>query len=155
MKKKTEDAMVQSAVWLPRDLHQRLKRAGGEGGMGEEIRARLAASFEAEKPPANPKTRELLDAIAFVADKADLHYGNWSEDAFAFAVLKASVDLLLAANQPKGEAIQKANPNPDPDASGFSNFFFDPSSTPENIGRFIIGNWMWATGKRPGEGKPR
>lgn len=56
--------MVQSAVRLPRSLHERLKKAGGERGMGEEIRRRLEASFEAEKAPNDPKTRKLLDAIS-------------------------------------------------------------------------------------------
>ena len=58
MKAKSADDMVQSAIRLPRSLHERLKKAGGERGMGEEIRRRLEASFEAEKPRADPKTRD-------------------------------------------------------------------------------------------------
>ena len=55
MKSKTADEMIQSAIWLPRSLHERLRKAGGERGLGKEIRRRLEASFEAEKAPANPE----------------------------------------------------------------------------------------------------
>ena len=61
--------MVQTAVRLPQSLRDRLSKAGGERGMGEEIRRRLEASFEAEKAPADPKTRELLDAISSCAEE--------------------------------------------------------------------------------------
>ena len=69
MKTKPADDMVQSAIRLPRSLHERLKKAGGDRGMGEEIRRRLEASFEAERSPADPKTRELLDAVASCAEE--------------------------------------------------------------------------------------
>ncbi len=61
MKRQKDDNMIQSAVRLPQSLHQRLKKAGGERGMGEEIRRRLEASFDVEaKAPGDPKTREIL-----------------------------------------------------------------------------------------------
>jgi hypothetical protein len=138
MARKKEGGMRQSALRLPPDLHQRLRRAGGEDGMGAEIRRRLEASFEAERAPKNPKTRELLEAMTFLADKADTHCGNWSEDAFSFEVLKAALQLFLAARRPEGEAVLKPNPNREPFDS-----FFDPSSTPENIARFILANLAW------------
>ena len=31
--------MVQTALWLPREMHEALKKAGGERGLGEEISA--------------------------------------------------------------------------------------------------------------------
>ena len=34
--------MIQTALWLPRDMHEQLKKAGGERGLGEEIRRRLS-----------------------------------------------------------------------------------------------------------------
>jgi hypothetical protein len=109
MKRKIKDGTPPFAVRLPQDLQERLRRAGGERGMGEEIRRRLEASFDAEKTPKNPKTKALLDAIAFVADETDDNYGPWSENAFAFDVLKACVDLLLVLDRPKGEAIAPAD----------------------------------------------
>ncbi len=111
MTRKTDDEMIQSAVRLPRSLHERLKKAGGERGMGEEIRRRLEASFDAERVPSDPKTRELLEAISFVARQATNHFGSWSDDAFAFKVLKLGVDRLLKHYQPKNDpALAKPNP---------------------------------------------
>ena len=54
--------MVQTAVRLPQSLRDRLSNAGGERGLGEEIRRRLEASFDAEaEASVDPKTSELLD----------------------------------------------------------------------------------------------
>jgi hypothetical protein len=129
-RKKNEDWMIQAAVRLPRELQERLKRAGGERGMGEEIRRRLEASFEAEKPPANPKTRELLDAISFVAEQTDDYYGNWAEDPFAFEVAKACVELLLAERRPKGEAA--------PHPTEFAEIVFAPDHSPKPISQVFV-----------------
>ena len=79
--------------------------------MGEEIRRRLEASFEAEKAAANPKTLELLEAISSFAEETARDYGSWSEDAFAFEVLKACVNMLWTHYQPKGEPVPKPTPN--------------------------------------------
>ena len=114
MKRKKTDEMIQSAIRLPLGLHERLKRAGGERGMGEEIRRRLEASFEAEKAPVAPKTRQLLDAICHFVDETGRDFGSWSDDPFAFEVLKGAVNMLMAHDKPKG----KPDPNPKPDGVG-------------------------------------
>jgi len=142
MNRKTADEMTQSAVRLPQSLHERLKKAGGERGMGEEIRRRLEASFDAEKTPANPKTRELLDAIFFSAEEMARDYGDWSEDAFAFEVFKACVNLLLTHYQPKGEPV----PKPKPDGSG--ELLYGPNPSAEDISRFLVGTWIRDRPKR-------
>jgi hypothetical protein len=129
MKRKIPEGMVQSAVWLSQDLHQRLKQAGGERGMGEQIRQRLQASFDAS---ANPKTQELLDAISVAADETEGYYGNWAEDAFAFEVLRACVDLLLAERRPKGDAVPKHN------RDEVAEIFFGPDHSPKDISRTIV-----------------
>lgn len=49
--------MVQTALWLPRELHQRLTAVPGRT-MSEEIRARLEDSFKTEKP-----TSQVFQAI--------------------------------------------------------------------------------------------
>ena len=152
MTRKKEGGMRQSALRLPANLRQRLKRAGGEGGMGEEIRRRLELSFEAEKAPANPEIKELLDAIAFVADKTDFYYGaghSWSNNAFVFGVLKACVDFLLATRRPAGEAVSP----PDTAAS----LLFGDDMSPEDIARDIVGELMREKKKREiaDEGKRR
>ena len=71
MKRKDDDELIQTAVRLPQSLHERLKKAGGERGMGEEIRRRLEASFAADQ-----SARELLDAISAVAEETTNYY--WS-----------------------------------------------------------------------------
>ena len=38
--------MVQSAIWLPRALHEKLKEDGGERGLGAEIRRRLEWTYK-------------------------------------------------------------------------------------------------------------
>jgi hypothetical protein len=144
MKRKT-DGMVQTTIWLPQQMHQRLKDIGGVGGASEEIRRRLEAS---EKVPADPKTRELIEVITYVAEKAGINFGQWSEDRFSFEVLKAALDLWLAPNRPEGMPVMKPNPNREPFDS-----FFAADTSPENIARFILANLTWL--KRDDEGKRR
>jgi hypothetical protein len=148
MKRKTADDMVQSAIRLPRRLHGLLKQAGGERGMGEEIRRRLEASFDAEKTPTNPKTRELFDAISSVAEQTTRFYGSWSEDAFAFEVLKGSVNLLLTLYQPKGDGAPKPNP------TKLGDVFFDPDHSIADISRVFVNAWISDQAKRKLEDLP-
>src|SRR5258707_2722968 len=103
MKKESQDHMVQSAVRLPRSLHERLKSAGGDRGMGDEIRRRLEASFDAEEVPKNPTTRELINAISFSDEELIRDFGSWSKDRFAFEVFRTCVNMLLTHYQPKGD----------------------------------------------------
>jgi hypothetical protein len=142
MKRKTPDVMAQSALRLPRSLHDRLKKAGGERGMGEEIRRRLEASFAAEKASTNPKTRELLDAISSIADEVTGYYGNWAEDAFAAEVLKACVDLLMTHDRPKGDAAPHPVPNSPAD------LLFAPEHSMEQISRLLVSAWIRDRAKR-------
>lgn len=134
--------MIQSAIRLPRNLHERLKKAGGERGMGEEVRRRLEASFDAEKAPANPKTHELLDAISSCAEETTSYYGGWWEDAFAFEVLKACVNMLLTHYQPKGEPVPK--PNPDSAAD----MLFAPEHSLKIISGLLVSAWIKDRAKR-------
>jgi len=144
MKRKIEDETTQTAIRLPTDLYRRLKHAGGERGMAEQIRSRLEASFEAEESPANLATKELLEAIAFTADKTDFYYGNdghsWSNNAFVFGVLKECVDFLLANRRPAGEAVAP----PDTVAS----LLFADDMSPKDIARDIVGELMREKKKR-------
>src|SRR5882762_4254419 len=113
MKRKIDDG-IQSAVRLPRDLHERLKQAGGERGLGEEIRKRLEKSFETEKTPkrpADPQIQILLLAVGFIVTKLRTYFGDLWEDRFSFDVFKSALDLWLLANQPEGEPVMKPNPN--------------------------------------------
>jgi hypothetical protein len=140
MARETGDDMIQSAVRLPRSLHERLKKAGGERGMGEEIRRRLDASFDADMERSDPKTSELLEAIAFIARLATTYYGDWAADTFAFQVLKASVDQLLKHCGPKGDP-DLAKPNP----TEMGKLIFGKDSenlSPEEISQTLVKFWL-------------
>jgi hypothetical protein len=142
MKRETKDEMTQSAVRLPRSLHERLKKAGGNRGMGDEIRRRLEASFDAEKIPGNPDTRELINAITFTDEELVRDFGSWSNDRFAFEVFRVSVNALLKHYEPEGEAV----PAPNPDGLAVLLFADNPSA--EDVGRFLVGAWIRDQPKR-------
>jgi hypothetical protein len=142
MKKENQESMVQSAVRLPRDLHDRLKNAGGDRGMGDEIRRRLEASFNAEKAPKNPSTRELISAISFTDEELVRDFGAWSKDRFAFEVFRETLNTLLKRYQPKGEPV----PAPNPD--GLAGMLFAENPSAEDVARFLAGIWIRDQPKR-------
>jgi hypothetical protein len=129
--------MIQSAIRLPRVLHERLKKAGGQRGMGEEIRRRLEASLDAEAVSTNPDTVYLLNAISSCADKIAHDYGNWSEDAFAFEVLKGCVDTLWTRFRPAGDPLPKPRPG-----SFTASLFGTAKPKPEELSRLYVHSWM-------------
>jgi hypothetical protein len=140
--KKDAGGMVQSAIRLPKNLHVWLKDAGGERGMGEEIRRRLEASFAAENLSANPKTQGFVDAIACCAEETTRYYGSWSEDPFAFGVLKACVEMLLKLYQPQADA------NPKPKPSTTADLLFAPNHSVADISRLLVKDWISKQEKR-------
>jgi hypothetical protein len=142
MKREITEKMIQSAVRFPEGLHDRLKKAGGERGMGEEIRRRLEASFDAEKAPADQRTAELLDAITAVANETTSYYGRWSENAFAYEVVKACVNILWSYYQPKGEPVAK------PNSDSAADLLFGPDHSLKDISRTIVSGWISDRAKR-------
>jgi len=144
MKRKNDDEMVQTAVRLPQSLRDRLSKIGGERGLGEEIRSRLEASFEAAKAPADPKTPELLDAIAYYAEEIARELRPWSKDPFAFRVLKEAISLLLADFEPEGEAV----PPPNPDSALVFLFDDEPLVKPEKVSRYFVSRWKSERARR-------
>jgi hypothetical protein len=94
--------MIQTALWLPRDLHEQLKKEGGERGLGEEIRRRLQYALNAADTPTDQITDEVLDQIRDIT--RDLSGDDpWHANRFVHAVLKAAIDVLLSNHQPRGE----------------------------------------------------
>jgi hypothetical protein len=118
--------MIQTALWLPRDMHERLKKAGGERGLGEEIRRLLEASIEAAQTPSDEITGELLDQIKEI--EAHSLDAPWHADRFAFDVFKAAINALLSSHQPTGEE------NPETRAKFQATW---GEENPETIGRLI------------------
>ncbi len=125
----SSETMRQSALRLPNDLHEKLVAAGGSRGMGEEIRRRLEASFDAEPKlkTTDRRTGELLEAIAHLADTIALD-AEWHADRFAFEVFRTAVDTILAHYQPEGE--------PEVNAAQV-HVFFGIGDKPETVGRTL------------------
>jgi hypothetical protein len=97
--------MIQTAVWLPRDMHERLKNEGaGREGLGEEIRRRIQMSFDAEEKTGRDEiTLELLDEIGQAAIASSTE-GRWYTNRFTFNVFKAAADALISRLEPNSEA---------------------------------------------------
>lgn len=116
--------MIQTALWLPREMHEQLKKAGGERGLGEEIRSRLSASFDVkQRPSGDPHTDLLLDLIKRIALKLSVD-GEWWFSRTSFDAFKASINHLLSeltSVDPPKEAVgqfQTRYGSTDPEAIG-------------------------------------
>ena len=118
--------MIQTALWLPRDMHEQLKKAGGERGLGEEIRRRLSVSFGAKQQPSgDPLTDLLLDLVARVALKVSVDE-EWWRSRSSFDAFKTSINHLLSeltSVEPPREAVDKFQKR------------YGSVETPESIGR--------------------
>jgi hypothetical protein len=110
--------------------------------MGDEIRRRLEASFDAEKTPENPDTRELINAISFTDEELVRDFGSWSKDRFAFEVFRETLNTLLKRYQPKGEPV----PAPNPD--GWAEMLYAENPSAEDVSRFLVGTWIRDQPKR-------
>jgi hypothetical protein len=119
--------MIQTALWLPRGMHEELKKAGGERGLGDEIRRRLQASFD-DRRLGDATTYELLEAIEQIERNVS-HHEPWHLDLFAFEVFKAAINELLRLYHPGREA--------DPKAISKLQTMYGPEEKPETIGRVI------------------
>jgi len=121
--------MIQTALWLPRDMHEKLKKEGGERGLGDEIRRRLQVSFGVEQRPRDPTTDLLLDLIKRIALKLSLDEKWWSNHV-AFDVFKTAINELLS------DLISPISPN-EPGAGTISKLQtrYGPDEKPEAIGR--------------------
>jgi hypothetical protein len=129
-RKNSKDGMIQSAIRLPQSLHERLKKAGGVRGMGEEIRRRLEASFGVEGDPRrDPKTGELLEKIGRLALNMPLN-GPWHADREVFEVFKAAINATLSSYQPSSEL---------PGPEGKLQSMYGPEAPPETVGRVLAG----------------
>jgi hypothetical protein len=93
--------MVQTALWLPRDMLERLRKAGGERGLGEEIRRLLQSSIDAAQTPSQEITSELLAQIKEIAELSLEE--PWYTDRFSFDVFKSAINALLSNRQPNAE----------------------------------------------------
>ena len=94
--------LVQTAVRLPREMLDRLRRS--ELGASEEIRCRLACSLEADR--IDPTTRELATDIIALAELVRLDVvADWKSDPGAHAAFRSAVLALIDEYKPKGAPV--------------------------------------------------
>jgi hypothetical protein len=129
---KRSDRETVVTLRLPRDLHERLKKAGGERGLSEQIRRRLEASLVTEASADDPKTRDLVAGVAQIANEASRYYRRWHEDPHTFAIVQVGIDLLLASYRPKGDPV----PTPNPD--NLADLLWAPEHAPEDVARALV-----------------
>jgi hypothetical protein len=129
---RSENPMVHTAVVLPRDLLERLKRAADERdqGLSTEIRQRLLV-YEQDRDLAtllrrDQETDGLVASIKSLSDNLAGDLGvNWHEHPYALAAFKAGVAVFLARYKPEGDASAR----PDTRVVG------EPDDAPEAVGR--------------------
>jgi hypothetical protein len=94
--------MIQTALWLPHGMHARLKEAGGERGLGDEIRRLLEGSLDAAETPLDKRTDELLDQLKDIARDLSHDEPLWT-NRFAYDVFKAAANALISSHEPTSE----------------------------------------------------
>jgi hypothetical protein len=129
--KKGKSPTVQTAVRLPRDMHERLSRS--EAGVSEEIRRCVQRAFAVDE--IDPVTRELLEGIINLAEiiRADLdaewHTSSGNHAAFAAAIAQR----LHFYKPPLGVVSEKEQTTRN--LLGAEEGLFTEKDAPEIIGR--------------------
>jgi hypothetical protein len=136
--------MIQTALWLPRGMHEQLKNDGGERGLGDEIRRRLRNSFDAERLPRDPITDELLYAIKQIVENLD---EPWHANRFAYEAFKEGINELLSDYRQSIEAK--------PGTDDKFRTKYGPDAKPALIGRILAHMALKALAKRADEEKLR
>ena len=93
--------MKQTSLWLPLDMYGTLSQAGGDRGLGDEIRRRLEISLKEDQSLLDKKTTELKEAITRV--DVNMPIKPWHADRLAFDVFKVAINDLLLEYQPKSD----------------------------------------------------
>jgi hypothetical protein len=123
--------MIQTALWLPHDMHEQLKKDGGERGLGDEIRRRLQVSFGVEQQPRDKPTDLLLDLIKRIALNLSRDE-EWWANRFALGVFKTAINELLS------DMISVIGPSePLPGTITKLQTRYGPDEKPETIGRIL------------------
>jgi hypothetical protein len=84
---------------LPRDLHDRLKKAGGARGLTAQIRDRLDASLAIEDAWEDPLFADLMRAAGHVIVAA---WRLYPSDPDAYSMVELAIRMLLDAFRPDG-----------------------------------------------------
>ena len=84
---------------LPKELHERLKEAGGERGLTAQIRDRLDASLAVEEACDDPVFADLMRAMGYLVVTAGLLYRG---DPDLYQLIDFATRRLLDAFRPEG-----------------------------------------------------
>jgi hypothetical protein len=101
-----ENRMVHTAVVLPTDVLERLKRdaATSDRGVSAVIRERLQTSFDREGP--DPQTNDLVECIKDLADSYARDVGvAWTTHEFGRSAMKAGIAVFLAEYDAEGDTV--------------------------------------------------
>ena len=99
---RSDDAMMHTAIVLPKNLLDRLRTDGDASGRGlsGEIRRRLQSTYTAGELPQDQKTNDLIERISNLATYVERHYGKWHENKTAKAAFAAGVLYCLTPEAP-------------------------------------------------------
>jgi hypothetical protein len=124
--------MIQTALWLPREMHELLKEAGGERGLGEEIRRRLQVSFGVEERPRDPVTDVLLNLIERITLKLSVDEEKWWDNSFGADAVKRAINEVIS------DLVSHINPaEPRPGMMTKLQSRYGPDEKPETIGKIL------------------
>src|SRR6266487_833304 len=113
---RSKKPMVHTAIVLPKELLERLRRDAEESGLGlsAKIRELLLqkgsspgelALVEVSGQPIDPETNQLLHAIRELSESLARDMGTkWHQHPYALAAFKAGVEAFLAQHQSEGDA---------------------------------------------------
>jgi hypothetical protein len=120
--------MVHTAIVLPRDLLERLRRDAEASNrrLSAVIRERLQLHYLFPEELKDPETNNLLSAIKVLSEILARDMGTqWHQHPYALAAFKAGVEAFLARYHPKGDEKVR----PDTTSAG------EPDDPPDIVGR--------------------
>jgi hypothetical protein len=144
---RSKNPMVHTAIVLPRDLLERVKKDADrrDHGVSTEIRERLLV-YERDRDlevlkQRDEETKALLTAIESLANIVAGDLGKkWHEHPYALAAFKAGVAAFLAQYQPEGDV--KVRPD--------TRLVGGPNDPPEAVGRTHARSIWYTMGKTSG-----
>src|SRR5262249_52319287 len=96
---KRSDKETVVTLRLPRELHDRLKKAGGNRGLTAQIRDRLDASLVMEEAWEDPLFAELNRTIGYLIVSA---WRLYPSDPDTYSIVEVAIRMLLEAFRPEG-----------------------------------------------------
>lgn len=126
-------SMIQTALWLPRDMHERLKAEGGDRGLGDEIRRRLQLTVDNEGRASDPVTDLLVELIREIASRLDAR-PHWHEDRWASETLAAAAKEIVLSLCPRDRGPLPAL---EPERKAALQNKYGPDITPDVVGPML------------------